>query len=192
MGYNLKKKGSFMRHAPQRTVLALALALGVGLPAAADGPVLLTVTGEVANPNRGAIDPDFDKLFVFNNVSFDKAMEFDLGALHQLPQTTVRADFPMGGETVEFTGPLLKDVLEAAGAVGESVTVQAMDGYSVEVPAEEMLAKGAVVALARDGKPLGIGSFGPTQIVFPRGDRADLAEMNDDWWIWQIFHIRVD
>ena len=53
-----------------------------------------------------------------------------------------------------------------------------------------MVDKGAVVALARDGKALGIGGFGPTQIVFPRAERADLADMPDDWWIWQIYHIR--
>ena len=55
----------------------------------------------------------------------------------------------------------------------------------------EMMDKGAVVALKRDGKPLGIGGFGPTQIVFPRAERADLAEMPDDWWIWSIYHISV-
>ena len=75
-------------------------------------------------------------------------------------------------------------MLAAAGAEGETVTVQAMDGYAVEVPVQEMVDKGAVVALERDGKPLGIGNFGPTQIVFPRGDRPELADMSDDWWIW--------
>ena len=68
-------------------------------------------------------------------------------------------------------------MLAAAGAEGETVTVQAMDGYAVEAPMQEMVAKGAVVALERDGKPLGIGGFGPTQIVFPRAERADLADM---------------
>jgi hypothetical protein len=40
-----------------------------------------------------------------------------------------------------------------------------MDGYAVEAPLDELLAKGAVVALERDGKALGIGGFGPKQIV---------------------------
>jgi hypothetical protein len=172
--------------------LSFALAIGAATLVHADGPVLLTVTGAVEHANRGAVDPDNDKLFVFNDVAFDKAMEFDIDTLASLPQATVRADFPMGGETVEFSGPLLADVLAKAGAAGETVTIQAMDGYAVEVPADEMVEKGAVVALARDGKPLGIGGFGPTQIVFPRADRADLREMNDDWWVWQIFHIKVE
>jgi hypothetical protein len=183
-----------MPQTPRRLLLALASAgaLLLGQAAAAGGPVLLTVTGDVANANRGPVDPAQDKLFVFNSVTFDKAMEFDLETLEALPQASVKADFPMGGAVVEFTGPLLADVLAAAGASGEKVTVQAMDGYAVEVPAAELVEKGAVVALARDGKPLGIGGFGPTQIVFPRAEREDLKGMNDDWWIWQIYHIKVD
>jgi hypothetical protein len=172
-------------------LLAVALALGA-VPALAEGPVLLTVTGEITAPNRGPVDPEQDKLFIFNEVSFDKAMEFDLTTLEKLPQATVHADFPKGGAETTFSGPLLKDVLAAAGAEGETVTVRAMDGYAVEVPMQEMIDKGAVVALARDGKPLGIGGFGPTQIVFPRSERPDLAEMPDDWWIWQIYHISVE
>jgi hypothetical protein len=183
-----------MLHATKRTFFAIAtvLALGAGAPIQAQGPVMLTVTGAVEHSNRGPVDPELDKLFAFNEVDFEKAVEFDLGTLQALPQTTVKADFPKGGDTVEFSGPTLSDLLSAAGATGGTVTVQAMDGYAVEVPVEEMVGKGAVVALARDGKPLGIGGFGPAQIVFPRAERADLAEMPDDWWIWQIFHIKVE
>ena len=122
-----------------RLPVAALLAAALALPVAA-GPVLVTGTGDVSEPNRG---------------------------------------------------PLLSDVLAAAGADGQTVTVQAMDGYAVEVPLADMVAKGAVLALERDGKPLGIGNFGPTQIVFPRADRPELADMPDDWWIWQIYHIDV-
>ena len=183
-----------MHHASPRCLIAFAFAatLAAGAPALAEGPVLLTVTGEITETNRGPVDPDEDKLFIFNDVSFEKAKEFDLAALEKLPQAVVHADFPKGGAETEFSGPLLADVLAAAGAEGEMVTVRAMDGYAVEVPLDEMVAKGAVVALERDGKALGIGGFGPTQIVFPRAERADLKDMPDDWWIWQIYHISVE
>jgi len=181
-----------MLHALQRSLLATAIALAAALPAVADGPVLVTVTGALANTNRGPFDADYDKLFGFNEVSFDKAMEFDVDALEALPQTTVTTDFPKGGPEVTFTGPALAEVLAAAGAQGDTVTIRAMDGYAVEAPMAEMVGKGAVVAIERDGKPLGIGSFGPTQIVFPRAERADLADMTDDWWVWQIYHINVE
>lgn len=180
-----------MRPAFLLACLAASCLTGAALPALAEGPVLLTVTGAVGAPNRGPMDPDYDKLFIFNDVSFDKAHEFDLADLEKLPQTTVKTDFPKGGAETEFSGPLLKDVLAAADARGKTVTVQAMDGYALEVPLDEMVAKGAVVAVERDGRPFGIGNFGPTQIVFPRSERADLKDMPDDWWIWQIYRIDV-
>jgi hypothetical protein len=173
--------------------IAVAAVLAVGGPAPAqESPVLLTVTGAVENANRGAFDPEKDKLFAFNDVSFDEAVEFDLEALRKLPQVTVKADFPMGAAVQEFTGPRLEDLLQAAGASGNKVVVEALDGYAVEWPLAEMIDKGAVVALERNGEPLGIGGLGPAQIVFPRAERPDLAEMNDDGWVWQIYHIRVE
>ena len=175
-----------------RILLVVAATAALGLPARADGPVLVTVTGEVGNPNRGAVDPKIDKLFALNDVEFERAMEFDLEALQKLPQATVTADFPKGEALVEFSGPLLEDVLAAAGATGDTVMVQAMDGYAVEAPVAELVDKGAVVALARDGRPMGIGAFGPAQIVFPRAERPELADMPDDLWIWQIYHIKVE
>ena len=183
-----------MLNATSRSLLSLvtALSLGAAAPVFAEGPALLTVTGDITDSNRGPVDPETDKLFIFNDVSFDKAREFDLGMLEKLPQATIHADFPKGGARTEFSGPLLKDVLAAAGAEGEDVLIQAMDGYAIEVPVADLVDKGAVVALERDGRSLGIGGLGPTQIVFPRADRADLSDMPDDWWIYQIFHIKVE
>lgn len=187
-----------MLHATRPTLLALAAAATLAAatlspgPAAADGPVLVTVTGAVANANRGPSDPDYDKLFAFNDVAFERAMAFDADALAALPQMVIATDFPKDGPSVTFAGPALAAVLAAAGADGDTVTIRAMDGYAVEVPLEDMLGSGAVLALTRDGRPLGIGDFGPTQVVFPRAERADLADMPDDWWVWQIYHIVVE
>jgi len=159
---------------------------------APSGPILLTVTGAVSNTNRGGYDPDTDKLFGFNEVEFANAAQFDYNALEALDMIKVKADFPKGRQVHEFEGPLLADVLKAAGAKGKTVTIQALDGYAVEMSLADAVDAGAVVALKRDGTAFGIGDFGPTQIVFPRAERADLAEMTDDNWVWSIFHIKVE
>ncbi len=156
------------------------------------GTVILTLTGNIEQPTRGASNEDADKFFIFNDIEFANAAQFDVAALSALPQASIKADFPMGGPVYVFEGPLLTDVLHAAGATGETVTIRALDGYAVDIPFEEAIAKGAVVALKRDGIPFAIGDFGPTHVVFPRADRADLADMNDDWWIWSIYHINVE
>jgi len=156
------------------------------------GTVILTVTGNVALPTREESSDDVDKFFIFNDITFDKAAQFDVAVLQALPQVAVNADFPKGGNVYLFEGPLLKDVLESVGASGEVVTIRALDGYAVDLSLADAYASGAVVALKRDGIPFAIGDFGPTHVVFPRGDRADLADMNDDWWVWSIYHIHVE
>ncbi|MCA8868535.1 MAG: hypothetical protein KDA67_07785 [Rhodobacteraceae bacterium] len=170
----------------------LALMLVGGAAMADDSPTMLTVTGDVTNPNRAGFSQDNDKFFGHYDVDFKNAAMFSFDKLQGLKTVSVKADFPKGRQVHTYEGPLLADVLAAAGAAGKTVTVQALDGYAVEAPLEEMIAKGAVVAYKRDGKMFGIGDFGPTQIVFPRAERDDLKDMNDDLWVWSIFHIRVE
>lgn len=170
-------------------VLGFALLIGA-LPAAAQ--TLVTVTGAVEAPNRGAFDPAVDKFLGHHDVRFDRAFAFDAAALAALPQVTVQADFPKGDAVHAFAGPLLADVLAAAGAGGQTVSLQALDGYAVEAPVAEMVAQGAVLATSRDGQALGIGDFGPVWVVFPRAERADLKDMDDGRWVWSVFHIRVE
>ncbi len=180
----------------RRKMLATAMATSLFyIPAMAEtplrGPVILTVSGNVSNPSRGAVNED-DKFFVYNEISFENAAQFDHSSLQGIGMVTVNADFPMGGKVHAFEGPLLAGLLETAGATGTTVTIRALDGYAVDLDYAEAVANGAVVALKRDGVPFALGDYGPTHLVFPRADRADLAEMNDDNWIYSIYHIHVE
>lgn len=158
------------------------------------GSVILTVTGNVGNPTREASSEGIDKFFIYNGIEFESAAQFDYSRLSGLPQQSVKANFPQEeqGHILTFEGPLLVDVMRAAGATGEMVTLTALDGYAIEVPMADLVEKGAVLALKRDGIPFGIGDFGPAHLVFGRAERVDLADMNDDWWIWSVYHINVE
>lgn len=159
------------------------------------GPVILTISGNIDAQSRGAVDPDYDKFFDYNEVDFDKAAQFDFALLESLDIVEITTDFPMGGMMHVFEGPTLKSVLDAAGVYADAdtmVTMRALDGYAIEVSYQALIDAGAVVAYQRDGVLFAIGDYGPTQIIFPRSDRADLADMNDDQWIWSIFHIHVE
>ena len=170
---------------------AMLVAPGV-FAQAVDGPVILTVSGNVANPNRGPVDPAVDQFFVYSEAEFSEATQFDYASLQKLDWLTATADFPKDADIQQFEGPLLADVLKAAGATGEMVTMTALDGYSIEVNMQELIDQGAVLALKRNGRPFAVGDYGPSQIVFPRAERADLKDMPDDHWIWSIYHIKVE
>ncbi len=173
--------------------LAASIFSGPGMAQTAlRGPIILTVSGNISKPSRGAVDPAFDKFFAYNEVEFEKAAQFDFAALQGIGMVSVNADFPMGGRVHAYEGPLLADVLAAAGAEGGTVTIRALDGYAVELDYAEAVANGAVLALRHDGMPFALGDYGPTHLVFPRADRADLAEMNDDNWVWSIYQIHVE
>ncbi len=157
-----------------------------------DGPVILTISGNVANPNRGPVDPAVDQFFVYSEAEFSEATQFDYASLQKLQWLKTNADFPKNGDVQQFEGPLLADVLKVAGAKGEMVTMTALDGYAIEVKMQDLIDQGAVLALKRNGRPFAVGDYGPTQIVFPRAERADLKDMPDDNWIWSIYHIQVE
>jgi len=180
----------------RRNLIATTLCICFSLSTAAAasplrGPVILTISGNVSNPSRGGVNEE-DKFFAYNDVEFVQAAQFDHSSLQGIGMVTINADFPMGGAVHSFEGPLLEDLLEAAGAGGSTITIRALDGYAVELNVNEAVANGAVVALKRDGIPFALGDYGPTHIVFPRAERADLAAMNDDNWIYSIYHIHVE
>ena len=176
----------------QRTlIIAAVMAAPVSAETPLRGPIILTISGNVANPSRGPVGME-DKFFLYNEVDFSAAAQFDFAALQGIGMTTVRADFPKGGEMHEFEGPLLADVLAAAGATGSTVTVKALDGYQVDIDLAEAVANGAVIALKHYGTPFALGDYGPTHLVYPRAERADLAGMNDDTWIYSIYYIHVE
>lgn len=158
----------------------------------ADGPVILTVSGRVAKPNRGPFDPGTDKFFGHFELEFEAARSFTLRDLARLEPVRLRADFPKGGPVHEFEGPSLAAVLEEAGAEGETLRITALDGYTIEVAVRDLVRQGAVLAVRRDGRTLGIGDFGPVQVVFARAEREDLKDLPDDNWVWSVYHIGVE
>lgn len=181
-----------------RRLLAVAVLLACSGAALAQplnaptGPVILTVTGKIAQTNRGPFDEKTDALFKNQQVTFGRAAAFDLAMLEALGKRTVRADYPQGGPLHSFEGPLLRDVLKAAGADGDTIKVSALDGYTQEIPMRELEQWPVILALKQDGAHLALGGFGPSRIVFPRHEIPALADRNDDLWVYAIVHIAVE
>lgn len=176
--------------------VVLMLAFGGGAQAqslkAPAGPVILTVTGKIAQTNRGPFDAAQDIFFKNQQVTFERAAAFDLAMLEALGSTAVTTDYPQGGRLHKFEGPLLRDVLKAAGAQGRAVKILAIDGYNQEIPMSEIEQWPVLLAVKQDGAYIPLGGFGPTRIVFPRRDVPALADRNDDKWVWAVVQIAVE
>lgn len=155
-----------MRKVFLAVVAMLAAAVATPVVQAAE-PVVLTVTGNVAAPNRGAMDPFEDPVFAHLEAKFEKGFTFTLAELKALPQRSVTVRYKDWPRDVTATGPGIAAVLKAAQAEGKKVLVQAVDGYAPEFTAEDIAKDRMILALEADGKPLALGSRGPLWLLGP-------------------------
>ncbi len=139
-----------------------------------EGRVVLTVSGAVAQANSGA------------NAVFDMKM------LEKLPQKTFSTQTPWYPSAVSFTGPLLRDVLAAAGAKGHKITAIALNDYKTEIPFDDAVKFDAIVARLMNDKPMPIREKGPLFIVYPFDTKAELRnEIYYNRSAWQLSGLQV-
>lgn len=179
-----------LRNLVLATAIALMGLLAIPEARAADAdPVVLTVTGNVANPNRGPVDAFDDPVFAHLDVKFDKGRTFTLTELKALPQRTVKAKYKDYPREVEATGPGIADVLKSAGAEGKKVLVQAVDGYAPEFTGEDIAKDKMILALSADGKPLALGGRGPLWLFGPKDSFT--GQEDEEGFVFAVIRIDV-
>jgi hypothetical protein len=192
-------KRQFLGAAAAAGALPLAgQAVGASLPAPPDGPALLTVTGAIAQANRGPFDPALDQMMHKHGVSFRKAWVFDDAALRALPALTIRPTLEYDGKAHALRGPLLVDVLARAGATLGDKTVlvlRAVDGYNVELPLAQARARRFIAATHVDGKPMPLGGLGPLWAVYDADRVPEMARLPLGQRFaacpWALYHVEV-
>jgi hypothetical protein len=121
-----------------------------------EGPVLLSLSGKLRLPNRGAV------------------AAFDLAMLERLPQATFSTRTPWYAQARKFTGPLLRDLLSAAGSQGTQLRAGALNGYRVDIPVDDALRYDLLVARLLDDKPMAVRDKGPLFLIYPFDQHASL------------------
>jgi len=164
----------------------------------AGGPALLTVSGQIGPGNRGALNPALDRLLAKQSVAFTKAHTFDAAALAALSQTRIQPTLEYDSQRHTLQGPLLTDVVQAAGAkVGPrtSLLLRAIDGYAVLVDAAELARRRFILATHIDGQPMALGGLGPLWAVYDADRFPDLAAkpLKERFGLcpWATYHIEV-
>ncbi|WP_244635927.1 molybdopterin-dependent oxidoreductase [Chthonobacter albigriseus] len=156
---------------------AALLALSAFPAAALDAPkgeVILVVKGAITNTNG----PD--------GASFDMAM------LDALASRTTSTATPWVEGKVDFKGPLGSAILDAVGATGTSMTVTALNDYSVEVPVADFREHEVILATTLNGEPMSVRDKGPLFIIYPFDSEPQLYnELYFSRSVWQIATIDV-
>lgn len=129
------------------------VALALDKPA---GAVVLTVRGRLRSPNDG------------------ESAQFDMAMLEALPQRSFATRTPWYPQPRRFTGPLLRDVLAAAGAQGSTLRLVALNDYRVDMPFDDAQRYDVLLARLLDERPMAVRDKGPLFVIYPFDERAEL------------------
>jgi hypothetical protein len=163
------------------TFIALLLGGGLLFGAAAwaldkpdKEPVVLTITGLVSHPNAG------------------KNAVFSMEMLAKLPQHKVFTKSPWYPAGAEFTGPLLRDVLAAAGAKGSKIVAVALNDYKTDIPFDDVNQHDVILARLMNGQPMPVREKGPLFVVYPLDSKPELqSQQYYNRSAWQLARLIV-
>lgn len=138
------------------------------------GPVILTISGDIEHANVG-----------------DEA-HFDYEMLRELSMHEITTHTPWTEGRGRFEGPLARIVMEAVGARGQHLRITALDGYAADVPLSDFHDYDVILALKRNGNLLQIRDLGPVLVLYPFDDHPKLhTETIRFRSVWQVARIHV-
>ncbi|MBL8671109.1 MAG: molybdopterin-dependent oxidoreductase [Alphaproteobacteria bacterium] len=143
--------------------------------AAPKGPVILEVVGKIAATNAG------------NRATFDLAM------LEAMETRGIETATPWTQGRRKFEGVPVKALLAAVGATGAKVRAVALNDYGVDIPAADLVERGAILAYRMDGKTLSVREKGPLWIIYPFDSVSGLwTDLYFTRSIWQLRSLRIE
>ncbi|WP_237152597.1 molybdopterin-dependent oxidoreductase [Oryzibacter oryziterrae] len=156
------------------TMMAVALASPALALDPPKGPVILTISGSITETNNG-----------------DKA-EFDLAMLNEIEQRTTHTKTPWTEGETEFSGPVLKALLDKVGAKGSALTVTALNDFATEIPTSDFTSYPVILASTMNGMPMSVRDKGPLFVIYPFSEYPDIY--NEQYFnrsAWQVATIEV-
>lgn len=138
------------------------------------GDVVLTVSGNIAVTNGNGV------------------AALDIAHLEAMDPVEIRTEtIWTQGEQV-FEGVPLATLLERLGAEGSVIAASALNDYTIEIPVEDAVADGPIIAFAQNGTSLSVRDKGPLWVVYPYDDK-DIYQTEVIYArsIWQLARIEL-
>jgi hypothetical protein len=141
------------------------------------GDVVLTLDGQISQTNAGV------------------TLQFDMQMLESIGLVKYDVDDPFVKKTIVYSGVLLSDLLEVAGADpnATTLTLSALDDYSAEMNISDADQWPVLIATQADGVYMPIDKNGPLISVFPFNDFPEELDhlTYDALWVWSLSAITV-
>ena len=147
-----------------------------GMAAAPQAKPLLTVSGRI-----GRVNNQTTNTYDFTESEFLKLASASITTGTSWTPTSV------------FSGPLLIDVMKAAGVASGTLTFKTLDDYSAPIPWDDLVRYGVILAHSQDGKRLSTKRWGPLWTIYPRDQNpvALKGPIAESRFIWQVNRIEV-
>lgn len=144
-----------------------------------------------AAPPKSAVILTVDGKIGVKNLA-DTAV-FDAAIIDALPQKSFVTATPWFKEPTKFTGPLLRDVLQALKAQGNNVKATALNDYKITIPMLDILKYDVILARQIDGKFISVREKGPLFVIYPFDSAAELKSITYySRSIWQLKTLSVE
>jgi hypothetical protein len=155
-------------------LVAAGLAFGLAGPALAGQPIYV-ITGNIAAEHGPA------KAIAAEDLETIGYREIDTRVL------------TLGDQKRHVKGVLARDVIKYAGGKGESLKIQALDGYAIDIPMSDIEDYDVVIATEIDGKKLSVRDRGPAWMIYPVSQHPELDEsVYESRSVWQIKSIEIN
>lgn len=139
-----------------------------------EGEVVLTISGGIAHTNAG------------------ETAQFDMAMLEAMQPVTFETETIWTEGVQSFTGVPLVRLMEAVGADADSLSATAINDYAVQIPREDWVEGGPIIAFLQNGEPMSVRDKGPLWVVYPYDEVADYqSEVTYSRSIWQLDRITV-
>lgn len=138
---------------------------------------LLTVSGRIGRVNNETTDT-----YDFSEAEFLK-----------LATTSITTGTPWTPTSV-FVGPLLVDVMRAAGVTSGTLTFKTLNDYWAPIPWEDLVRYGVILAHSQNGQRLNNKRWGPLWTIYPRDQNpvALKGPIAESRFIWQVNRIEAN
>ncbi len=138
------------------------------------GPVVLTVSGEIAKTN------------VAGEAWFDREMLRGIGVA-SFTTTTIWTDGPQ-----TFTGTPFHLLLDTLGVSEGTLTATALNDYAIELPVADLAEGHALLAFELNGRTMSVREKGPLWVVYPYDSAPRFqSEVYHSRSIWQLDRLKV-
>ena len=123
----------------------------------------------------------------------DGTAAFDRAMLQSLGMQSIETANPFETGMHSFEGVLIRDILTAVKARGSVLKALALDGYTVEIPVDDVQDFPIMLAMKWNGKVMKVRNRGPLWVIYPITQHPELVDQKySARSVWQLTKLTVE